>query len=115
MMRHNYKYKNCFITTGSGNVRLFVFHCWLIGWFVHAYNVNNFKQQNNQQVEQLYHIPSKLQRPTSLASSVVRFKEWSKENVKTRTARSRTREGKRLGKTSSLEILKDMTKEEKKK
>ncbi|KRY04028.1 hypothetical protein T12_3255 [Trichinella patagoniensis] len=23
------------------------------------------------------------------------FKEWSKENVKTRTARSRTREGKR--------------------
>ncbi|KRZ85789.1 hypothetical protein T08_7532 [Trichinella sp. T8] len=31
------------------------------------------------------------------------FKEWSKENVKTRTARSRTREGKRLGKTSSLE------------
>ncbi|KRX76650.1 hypothetical protein T06_5069 [Trichinella sp. T6] len=42
------------------------------------------------------------------------FKEWSKENVKTRTARSRRREGKKqmrfvvdlLGKTSSLERLK---------
>ncbi|KRX37840.1 hypothetical protein T05_10297 [Trichinella murrelli] len=34
-----------------------------------------------------------------------RFKEWSKENVKTRTTRSRTREGKRLGKTSSLDEM----------
>ncbi|KRY45075.1 hypothetical protein T03_11946 [Trichinella britovi] len=37
-----------------------------------------------------------------------RFKEWSKENVKTRTTRSRTREGKRLGKTSSLESIRKM-------
>ncbi|KRY47721.1 hypothetical protein T03_4574, partial [Trichinella britovi] len=34
-----------------------------------------------------------------------RFKEWCKENVKTRTARSRTREGKRLGKTSFLDEM----------
>ncbi|KRY30611.1 hypothetical protein T03_13578 [Trichinella britovi] len=33
------------------------------------------------------------------------FKEWCKENVKTRTARSRTREGKRLGKTSFLDEM----------
>ncbi|KRY32186.1 hypothetical protein T01_6237 [Trichinella spiralis] len=38
----------------------------------------------------------------------LRFKEWSKENVKTRTTRSRTREGKRLGRTSSLERLKHL-------
>ncbi|KRX33633.1 hypothetical protein T05_15860 [Trichinella murrelli] len=31
------------------------------------------------------------------------FNEWSKENVKTRTTRSRTREEKRLNMTSSLE------------
>ncbi|KRZ88798.1 hypothetical protein T08_6841 [Trichinella sp. T8] len=34
------------------------------------------------------------------------FKEWSKENVKTQTTRSRTREGKRLDMTSFLESLK---------
>ncbi|KRZ94459.1 hypothetical protein T08_6278 [Trichinella sp. T8] len=34
------------------------------------------------------------------------FNEWSKENVKTRMTRSRTREEKRLGKTSSLKRLK---------
>ncbi|XP_003371556.1 conserved hypothetical protein, partial [Trichinella spiralis] len=32
-----------------------------------------------------------------------RFKEWSKENVKTRTARSRTREGKSLFVSTSSE------------
>ncbi|KRX70108.1 hypothetical protein T06_6802 [Trichinella sp. T6] len=36
----------------------------------------------------------------------ITFKEWSKENVTTRTARSRTREGNRLSMTSSLESLK---------
>ncbi|KRZ91799.1 hypothetical protein T08_15736 [Trichinella sp. T8] len=39
-------------------------------------------------------------------SSLRAFKEWSKENVKTRTARSGRIEGKKLGKTSSLERLK---------
>ncbi|KRX84948.1 hypothetical protein T06_554 [Trichinella sp. T6] len=34
------------------------------------------------------------------------FKEWSKENVEARTTRSRTREEKRLGKTSCLKKLK---------
>ncbi|KRY15922.1 hypothetical protein T12_12977 [Trichinella patagoniensis] len=33
------------------------------------------------------------------------FKEWSKENVKTRTARSRTREGKRIGVPGTLSSL----------
>ncbi|KRY27312.1 hypothetical protein T01_8207 [Trichinella spiralis] len=40
---------------------------------------------------------------TRLIISKGAFKEWSKENVKTRTTRNRTREGNRLGTTSSLE------------
>ncbi|KRX17227.1 hypothetical protein T07_1932 [Trichinella nelsoni] len=36
----------------------------------------------------------------------LQFNEWSKEKAKSRKAQSRTREDKRLGKTSSLEGLK---------
>ncbi|XP_003373228.1 conserved hypothetical protein, partial [Trichinella spiralis] len=43
---------------------------------------------------------------SSAKSSNALKTEWSKENVKTRTARSRTREGKRLSMTSSLDRLK---------
>ncbi|KRY54842.1 hypothetical protein T03_7780 [Trichinella britovi] len=41
----------------------------------------------------------------AILRSNMKFNEWSKENVKTRTARSRTREEKRLGKTSSSKRL----------